>query len=61
MRVEVLKLSDGWWLVIGTSDQLLTTIRHERLIDAIETANALQLHITNRNELPISQYKTHIY
>lgn len=59
--VVVFQTSDGLWHLQCYREcerelQVLNLWSHPRLIGAIDMASALQWHIDNINELPISQY-----
>lgn len=56
MRVEIIQTSSAYWLVFSTADQMIRAIEHERLVDAINTASLLQVHITNIDTVKLSQY-----
>lgn len=58
---NVFKTSDGLWHLqiyreCESDIQVLRVWTLPRLIDTIEMASALQLHVNNIQELPISQY-----
>lgn len=48
--------SQDWHLISLRDGQVFRVWSHSRLIEAIETACTLQLHIDNIAELPVSQY-----
>ena len=57
MRVEILKASAGYWLVIRSQDQMLWANQYSRLIEALNDANVLCIHVSNIEEFTLSQYK----
>lgn len=56
MKVFVNKIMSVWVLTFETEDQVVRTIQHRTLIDAINTANILMVHIDNIDQLPLTQY-----
>ncbi len=59
MRTEVLirQAKDGKWrLRIVSGDTCLLSIPHRTLLDALNTALLLQVHVDNSAELPLRQY-----
>lgn len=60
--VEIVQTSDGvWYLRIEFHENEIpkhvTCKAHKTLIDALETATLLGIHVDNANDLPINQYK----
>ncbi len=56
MKVTIVKILNQWVLSIGTDQQIYKAYTFNKLIDAIDTASCLQIHIDNECELPIKQY-----
>lgn len=56
MRVEINQSIGAWLLVVKHNGIVVKTWSHKRLIEALDTACRLQLHVDNENELPIRQY-----
>ncbi len=56
MRVLVVQKSGFWLLVFKNRDQVSRSYTFKRLLQAIEQASILQLHISNIEALPLTQY-----
>lgn len=62
-EVRIVKSLNMWWLQIMTfTDEFPrrliqnTLIDKETLVDALDVANMLRIHVDNADELPITQY-----
>lgn len=55
MKVTITQSFDLWILVIQ-SDSTYRIFPHQRLVEALETASTLKVHVDNIDELPVSQY-----
>lgn len=57
MTVKILKKSDGWMLSIRSpANKLSKYWIRPRLIEVLEIANILQIHVDNLSDLPLTQY-----
>jgi hypothetical protein len=57
MKVLILRKENGWELSINSWDHgLLNSWTCPKLIDIIDMANILKIHIDNVDELPLNQY-----
>lgn len=58
IRVEVFQDFGFWLMIVYRPDtgQLIKLWSFKRLIQALELACTLQIHINNADELPIKQY-----
>lgn len=57
MRVQIEQHLNQWCLVCLCNDQVICAFATNKLIEVIDLANQLQLHIDNIDELPLPQYK----
>ncbi len=57
MKAYVRPIMGRWVFTIESTDQVVYSKLCNRLIEAIDTACNLQLHIDNVNELPLNQYQ----
>lgn len=57
MKTTINQALDTWVLCIQTNEQLYKSLTFEKLIDAIDCASMLQLHVDNIDDLPLPQYK----
>ncbi len=55
-KVYIIQTEAKWSLRIKKGDQVFRVWQFKRLIEAIEMASALQLHIDNIESLPLNQY-----
>ncbi len=55
-QVTINQAINCWVLCIQIDGQLIRSYSATKLIDVIGLATTLQLHITNIDELPLSQY-----
>lgn len=56
MQVTINQSLDTWVLCITSGDQVIRAYTVNRLIDALDMACTLQLHVDNEDELPLRQY-----
>lgn len=58
MRTKVIVSQDatGWKLVLTIDGRIHKLYSRKRLIEVIELAKVLQVHITNIKSLPLNQY-----
>ncbi len=56
MNVVISLILGHWVLCISKNDQVIKAYASEKLIDALDLANLLQLHVSNIAELPLTQY-----
>lgn len=57
MKTYIRYVVTQWVLTIESADQVVYAKPCRRLIEAIDTACSLQLHVDNLNELPLNQYQ----
>lgn len=57
MKVIIKPWFGEWILCITRDRQVIRSFTAKRLIEVIDVANLLQLHISNIDELPLNQYK----
>lgn len=56
--VIIFQVQDGWNLRLTSSEQNVDVLMpFKRLIDALNAACVLKVHVDNADELPIKQYK----
>lgn len=55
-RVSIYPVLDQWVLVITGNGHLYYSFTAKRLLSCIGVASSLQLHISNIDELPLTQY-----
>ena len=54
MRVEIVKIDNNWVLRFVTdANHVYTAFYYSRLIYAIQAAELLSVHVSNRDELPV--------
>lgn len=56
MRVTINQSLDVWVLCISFGDRVIKAYTRPRLIEVLDVAYVLQLHIDNVDELPLNQY-----
>ncbi len=56
MKILIKPRRGVWVLLLVNNDHLIKSFTFKRLIDAINTASELQLHVSNIAELPLTQY-----
>lgn len=57
IKVEIKNKCNGtWFLVMSKDSRVIKFWSFNRLIQAIDTACTLQLHVDNIDELPLNQY-----
>ncbi len=56
VRIIKLQACGTWALIVQSDSQLLNYFTTARLIEALELACTLQLHVDNTDELPLNQY-----
>jgi hypothetical protein len=55
--VKIFKERFGYWVfTIGTDKMTLLYVRLDKLIDALNMARCLRVHVDNAAELPLQQY-----
>jgi hypothetical protein len=57
-RVEVQRICSWWVLMFISNDQVNYAYTDKKLINVLDVANSLQVHIDNNLDLPIKQYLT---
>lgn len=57
-HVEIQRVCNVWTLIVSINDQVILSCTDKRLNRLIDTASALQMHISNIDELPLKQYLT---
>lgn len=56
MRVEIVQVLSQWCIVCTFNGQVLWALAADKLIEAIDLANTLQIHVDNIDSLPLNQY-----
>lgn len=56
MSVTINQSLETWVLCFSLNDQVINSYTVTKLLDAIELASVLQVHIDNINDLPLRQY-----
>ena len=61
MRTLIIRKEDGWMLSIRSpANKLAKSFIRPRLMEIIEIANALKIHVDNVSDLPLKQYKEYL-
>lgn len=55
-RVEVQLICSRWVLLAVFPEYTFVLCTSRKLIDILDTASSLQMHISNSDELPLKQY-----
>lgn len=55
-NVNIKQVRFGWTLTITVKGQLIKSWTFKKLIEALDTACVLQVHVDNADELPLNQY-----
>lgn len=50
------KCGETWFLIVSKDGQVFKFWSFCRLIEALEMASTLQIHVSNADELPLNQY-----
>lgn len=53
---EVFQSGTNWHLMLSIDDRVTNLWSKGKLIEVVELASCLQIHITNLSELPLTQY-----
>ncbi len=56
MRATIVSYHGLWVLRFKLNGQMIKSYTFKRLIEAIDTASVLQLHVSNIDALPLTQY-----
>lgn len=56
VKVTINQSLNVWVLCISFGDRVIRAYTRKRLIDVLDVACKLQLHVDNANELPLNQY-----
>jgi hypothetical protein len=57
LKVYIRSIVGVWCLTIETDLQVTKAYTFKTLLEALDVAGALQLHVDNVNDLPLNQYR----
>lgn len=56
VKATINQSNDCWVLCLLINDQVIKSYTFDRLIEALDCACLLQIHVSNESDLPLNQY-----